>query len=104
MPLLPQDPKAQAKIAVGVVAAVLVVLGVFGIGWFPLYILQVAESAPKGSVAFATTLCMVVMALGPFAFGLVVDLAGYAPAWALLIAPVVVTALPLLRSGSRQEA
>ncbi len=82
------------------IAAVLVVLGLFGIGWFPLYLLQVAETAPKGSVAstvgFATTLCMVAMALGPFLFGLVFDHAGYAPAWALLIAPVTVTAAQLL--------
>lgn len=90
------------------VAAVLVVFGVFGIGWFPIYLLQVAETAPKGSIAstvsFATTLCMVVMALGPFLFGFVVDHAGYTPAWALLIAPVVVTALPLLRTGPRTGA
>lgn len=81
--------------------ATLVVLGLFGIGWFPLYLLQVAESALRGSiastVAFATTLCMVVMALGPFVFGLVVDHLGYAAAWAMLVLPVVATAVPLLR-------
>lgn len=90
------------------VAGALVVFGLFGIGWFPLYILQVAESAPRGSVAstvaFATTLCMVVMALGPFFFGLVVDHAGYGLAWALLIVPVVITALPLLRARIQSPA
>jgi MFS family permease len=89
-------------------AAILVVLGLFGIGWFPLYLLQVAESAPKGSIAstvvFATTLCMVVMALGPFIFGLVVDQFGYAAAWAMLILPVVATAVPLLSHGSKRPA
>ena len=42
------------------IAVVLVVLGLFGIGWFPLYLLQIAESAPR--VPIATTLCTVVMA------------------------------------------
>jgi sugar phosphate permease len=90
------------------IAPALVALGLFGIGWFPLYLLQVAESAPKGSIAstiaFATTLCMVVMALGPFAFGLVVDYLGYAAAWVMLILPVVVTAVPLLGFRPRLPA
>jgi sugar phosphate permease len=80
----------------------LILLGVFGIGWFPLYLLQVAEMAPKSSIAstvsFATTLCMIVMALGPFIFGLLVDYYGYATAWACLVAPVLATAVPLLRN------
>ncbi|HEY4254503.1 MAG TPA: MFS transporter [Roseomonas sp.] len=91
-----------------IIIAILIPLGIFGIGWFPLYLLEIAESAPKGSiastVAFATTLCMVVMALGPFVFGLVVDRFGYAPAWALLILPVLITALPLLRGKARLPA
>lgn len=83
------------------VAALLVVLGLFGIGWFPVYLLQIAEGAPRGSiaatVAFSSTLCMVAMAVGPFLFGLAVDGWGYGAAWAALILPVVATALPLLR-------
>lgn len=86
--------------------ATLVMLGLFGIGWFPLYILQIAETAPKSSIAstvsFATTLCMIAMALGPFLFGVVVDLAGYRLAWGLLIAPVLLTALPLCRALPRR--
>jgi MFS family permease len=89
-------------------ATILVVLGLFGIGWFPLYLLQIAEAAPKGSiastVAFATTLCMVMMALGPFIFGLVVDHFSYAAAWSMLILPVIATAVPLLRHGARGSA
>jgi MFS family permease len=82
--------------------AVLAALGLFGIGWFPLYILEVAEMAPKAAIAatvsIATTLCMVAMSLAPLLFGLVVDAAGYRPAWALLTAPVVLLLLPLLRA------
>jgi predicted MFS family arabinose efflux permease len=81
-------------------------LGLFGIGWFPIYILQIAETAPKSSIAstvsLATTLCMIAMALGPFIFGLLVDLAGYRLAWGVLIAPVLLTAVPLCRSLPRR--
>lgn len=82
-----------------VILFLLVVLGLFGIGWFPLYLLQIAESAPKGSIAstiaFASTICLAVMALGPYIFGLLVDHFGYGAAWSTLILPVVLAALPL---------
>lgn len=92
-----------AGVPAPLLAAVLVVFGIFGIGWFPLYLLDIAEMAPRSSIAstvsFASTLCLIVMALGPWIFGLVADQFGYACAWTLLIAPVVALALPLLRSG-----
>ncbi|MCZ7910203.1 MFS transporter [Agrobacterium leguminum] len=88
-----------------IILVVLVVLGIFGIGWFPLYLLQIAESAPKGSIAstiaFASTICLGVMAIGPYIFGLLVDHLGYGAAWSALIVPVVVTALPLTISSPR---
>ncbi|MGP4725814.1 MFS transporter [Agrobacterium deltaense] len=87
------------------ILVVLVVLGIFGIGWFPLYLLQIAESAPKGSIAstiaFASTICLGVMAIGPYIFGLLVDHLGYGAAWSALIVPVVATALPLTISSPR---
>ena len=87
------------------ILVVLVVLGIFGIGWFPLYLLQIAESAPKGSIAstiaFASTICLGVMAIGPYIFGLLVDHLGYGAAWFALIVPVVATALPLTISSPR---
>ncbi|CVI62284.1 MFS transporter [Agrobacterium leguminum] len=88
-----------------IILVVLVVLGMFGIGWFPLYLLQIAESAPKGSIAstiaFASTICLGVMAIGPYIFGLLVDHLGYGAAWSALIVPVVATALPLTISSPR---
>ncbi|CDN94175.1 MFS transporter [Agrobacterium tumefaciens] len=88
-----------------VILLVLVLLGIFGIGWFPLYLLEIAESAPKGSIAstiaFASTICLAVMAIGPYIFGLLVDHFGYGAAWSALIVPVLVTALPLAISSSR---
>jgi MFS family permease len=83
-------------------------LGLVGIGWFPLYILQIAEMAPKTAIAstvsFATTLCMVAMSLAPWLFGLVVDLSGYRLAWGLLVAPVALLAVPLCRLPARPPA
>ncbi|KVK50816.1 MFS transporter [Agrobacterium sp. JL28] len=88
-----------------IILVVLVVLGIFGIGWFPLYLLQIAESAPKGSIAstiaFASTICLGVMAIGPYIFGLLVDHLGYGAAWSALIVPVAATALPLAISSPR---
>lgn len=88
-------------------ATVLVAFGLFGIGWFPLYLLQIAEMAPPTSIAstvsFASTLCLIVMALGPWLFGLVTDQFGYSVAWTLLIAPAVVTALPLVFRRERSD-
>ncbi|CUX50417.1 MFS transporter [Agrobacterium sp. CNPSo 2736] len=90
-----------------VILVVLVVLGIFGIGWFPLYLLQIAESAPEGSIAstiaFASTICLGVMAIGPYIFGLLVDHFGYGAAWSALIVPVVATALPLAISSPRRQ-
>ncbi|WER18874.1 MFS transporter [Agrobacterium fabrum] len=88
-----------------VILLVLIILGIFGIGWFPLYLLQIAESAPKGSIAstiaFASTICLAVMAIGPYLFGLLVDSFGYGAAWSALIVPVVATAIPLAISSPR---
>jgi MFS family permease len=100
--LMSCSPGAPLPLLVGTLA----MLGLFGIGWFPIYILQIAETAPKSSIAstvsLATTLCMIAMALGPFIFGLLVDLAGYRLAWGVLIAPVLLTAVPLCRSLPRR--
>jgi hypothetical protein len=40
---------------------------------------------------------MIAMSLGPFAFGLIVDLLGYTAAWICLVIPVTITAARLLR-------
>lgn len=85
--------------------SILVMVGFFGIGWFPIYILQIAEIAPKTAIAstvgFASTLCMIAMSLGPLVFGMIVDFSGYRVAWGLLILPVALLAVPLLRLPRR---
>jgi MFS family permease len=86
---------------------VLALLGIFGIGWFPLYILQMAEIAPKAAIAstvsFATTLCMIAMSTGPFIFGFIVDAFGYTAAWTALILPVALVVPRLLSLPDRRR-
>ncbi|WP_198384504.1 hypothetical protein [Roseomonas sp. KE2513] len=53
-------------------------------------------------VTLTTTLCMGMIALGPFAFGMVVDYLGYTAAWAMLILTVLMTALPVLSARARR--
>ncbi|MFB9971778.1 MFS transporter [Pseudoroseomonas cervicalis] len=100
--LLPPDAPGWA------LPALLVLLGLFGIGWFPLYLLQIAELAPRGAIAatvgFASTLCMIAMALAPLLFGLVADAAGHGAAWALLLLPVAALAPRLIRRPRRAIA
>ena len=89
-----------------IVLGVLSLLGFFGIGWFPLYLLEIAEAAPKSSiastVAFASTLCLAVMALGPYIFGLIAGNFGYKFAWAALIIPVLLTGWQLAFNKRRR--
>ncbi|MCQ4160334.1 MFS transporter [Roseomonas sp. GC11] len=98
--LLPAETPAWA------LYPVLALLGIFGIGWFPLYLLQIAEIAPKNAIAttvgFSSTLCMIAMALAPLAFGAVVDAGGYGLAWGLLVLPVGLLVPRLLRLPARE--
>lgn len=84
---------------------VLGLIGIFGIGWFPLFILQIAEIAPKTAIAatvsFSTTLCMIAMSLAPFIFGGIVDYFGYTIAWTVLILPVALLVPKLVTLPNR---
>ncbi|MBF9233081.1 MFS transporter [Microvirga sp. BT350] len=96
---LPTAPSAWTLVPV------LAAIGFFGIGWYPLFLLEIAERAPRTAIAatigFASTIGLLAMSLGPYFFGLVVDFSGYVPAWIALIVPVVLTALPLCTSNLR---
>lgn len=89
-----------------VLGPVLAVIGFFGIGWFPLYILQIAEIAPRAAIAstvsIGNTLCMIAMSLSPFLFGALVDVIGYRLAWFVLILPLAVLSPLLLWRPPRQ--
>ena len=89
-------------------AGLFVAIGVFGVGWYPLYLLQVAEMAPKAAVAstisFSMTLNMIAICLVPPAFGLMVDLSGYTVAWMILAASLTAFTLHLFRGTKAAEA
>src|SRR6266705_1221878 len=86
-------------------ATIFAALGLFGIGWYPLWLVEVAEMAPQTAVAstvgFAMTLNMIAITLMPPIFGLVVDSSNYQAAWTLLVAILVLGAVQLRGSATR---
>lgn len=89
-------------------AVLFVVVGIFGVGWYPLYLLQVAEMAPKTAVAstisFSMTMNMVAISIVPPLFGLIVDGSSYLWAWMALAAGLFVAVINLRRGSSQAEA
>ncbi|WP_028227000.1 MFS transporter [Paraburkholderia ferrariae] len=83
--------------------AIFCVIGLFGVGWYPLYLLQIAEMAPKSAVAstisFSMTLNMVSICIMPPLFGVIVDHFGYGSAWSVLML-VVVSGIAVLWKGA----
>lgn len=83
--------------------AIFCVIGLFGVGWYPLYLLQIAEMAPKAAVAstisFSMTLNMVSICIMPPLFGVIVDGYGYGAAWSVL-ALIVVAGIAVLWRGA----
>ncbi|MBN3724366.1 MFS transporter [Burkholderia sp. Ac-20379] len=73
-----------------VLTSIFALVGVFGVGWYPLYLLQVAEMAPKEVVAstlsFSMTLNMIAISVMPPLFGVVADRFRYDAAWSGLAA------------------
>ncbi|WP_323992819.1 MFS transporter [Nguyenibacter sp. L1] len=86
---------------------VLGALGLTAIGWFPLFILQVAElshaGAASATVALSWMTCMMAMTVVPYLFGILAADVGYGTAWALLSLPVVASAISLLASPRVQS-
>ncbi|WP_035794148.1 MFS transporter [Kitasatospora mediocidica] len=85
-----------------IVLALCTVLGLLSVGWYPLYLVQVADVAPQAAVAstisFAITLNQIIAAAMPPLFGLLVGWSGYPVSWSLLVAVLILTALQLGRT------
>ncbi|PGO25212.1 MFS transporter [Bacillus cereus] len=77
-------------------------LGFFAIGWFSLFMVEVAESANKESVgltvSFALTLNQIAIIFVPALFGYIVDGKGYTYAWMGIAALLSVSAVSLCKS------
>lgn len=81
-------------------------LGLLGVGWYPLYLVQVSEMAPRNAVAstisFAITLNQIVAAAMPPIFGLIVGWFNYPVGWLLLAGVLLLAAVQLRRFQGRQ--
>lgn len=91
-----------------ILVALFVVVGIFGVGWYPLYLLQVAEMAPKSAMAstisFSMTMNMVAISIMPPLFGFFVDGAGYTWAWLALALGLAIAVVNLRLGSARAEA
>ncbi|MED2864321.1 MFS transporter [Bacillus thuringiensis] len=76
-------------------------LGFFSIGWFSLFIAEVAESASEESVgmtvSFALTLNQIAIIVAPALFGYIVDKKGYTYAWLCIVVLLTISAVSLYR-------
>ncbi len=77
-------------------------LGFFSIGWFSLFMVEVAESASEEliglTVSFALTLNQIAIILAPALFGYIVDGKGYTYAWMGIAALLSISAVSLCKS------
>ncbi len=76
--------------------------GLVGIGWFPIWLLQVSENSPKEAVAATVSVAMtlnlvIIICFSPL-FGFIADTGGYAVAWCGLAGALVATVIVAHRS------
>ncbi|KMN42255.1 MFS transporter [Bacillus sp. LK2] len=83
----------------GVLYGVSALLGFFSIGWFSLFMVEVAESASEESVgmtvSFALTLNQIAIIVAPVLFGYIVDEKGYTYAWLCIVVLLSISAVSL---------
>lgn len=77
-------------------------LGFFAIGWFSLFMVEVAETSSEESVgmtvSFALTLNQIAILLAPPIFGFIVDVRGYMWAWIGIVILLAASAISLLKN------
>ncbi|PEF48303.1 MFS transporter [Bacillus cereus] len=86
----------------GVLYGVSALLGFFSIGWFSLFIAEVAELASEESVgitvSLALTLNQIAIIIAPVLFGYIVDAKGYTYAWFCIVVLLSISAVSLSRN------
>ncbi|WP_131100443.1 MFS transporter [Bacillus sp. SYJ] len=86
----------------GVLYGVSALLGFFSIGWFSLFIAEVAELASEESVGItvglALTLNQIAIIIAPVLFGYIVDAKGYTYAWFCIVVLLSISAVSLSRN------
>ncbi|MGM2817389.1 MFS transporter [Bacillus cereus group sp. Bce001] len=89
----------------GVLYSISALLGFFSIGWFSLFIAEVAELASEESVGItvsvALTLNQIAIIVAPVLFGYIVDEKGYAYAWLCIVVLLSISAVSLYRKNKK---
>ncbi|MGE7880397.1 MFS transporter [Bacillus sp. NPDC094077] len=89
----------------GVLYGVSALLGFFSIGWFSLFIVEVAESASEESVgmtvSFALTLNQIAIIVAPVLFGYIADEKGYTYAWLCIVVLLSISAVSLYSKNKK---
>lgn len=80
-------------------------LGFFSIGWFSLFIAEVAELASEESVGITVSLALtfnqIAIIVAPALFGYIVDEKGYTYAWLCIVVLLSVSAVSLYRKNKK---
>ena len=89
----------------GVLYSVSALLGFFSIGWFSLFIAEVAELASEESVGItvsvALTLNQIAIIVAPVLFGYIVDEKGYTHAWLCIVLLLSISAVSLYSKNKK---
>ncbi|KEK22694.1 MFS transporter [Bacillus gaemokensis] len=82
-------------------------LGFFGIGWFSLFMVEIAEKSREDlvgiTVSFALTLNQIAIILAPPIFGFIVDIKGYSWAWMGMTILLFVSVISLLENFKKMS-
>lgn len=89
----------------GVLYGVSALLGFFSIGWFSLFIAEVAELAREDSVGITVSLALtfnqIAIIVAPILFGYIVDKKGYTYAWLCIVVLLCISAVSLYRKTKK---
>ncbi|MFJ8217901.1 MFS transporter [Bacillus cereus] len=89
----------------GVLYGVSALLGFFSIGWFSLFIAEVAECASEESigitVSLALTLNQIAIIVAPVLFGYIVDEKGYTYAWLCIVVVLSISTVSLYNKNKK---
>ncbi|GAB6596770.1 MFS transporter [Bacillus cereus] len=89
----------------GILYSVSALLGFFSIGWFSLFIAEVAELASEESVGItvsvALTLNQIAIIIASVLFGYIVDEKGYTYAWLCIVVLLSISAVSLYRKNKK---
>ncbi|WP_131934551.1 MFS transporter [Bacillus thuringiensis] len=89
----------------GVLYSVSALLGFFSIGWFSLFIVEVAELASEESVGITVSLALtfnqVAIIVAPVLFGYIIDEKGYTYAWLCIVVLLCISAVSLYSKNKK---